>query len=494
MRDTLEQSPSWFPRVAGLLVMSLFLTYPALAHEKLKRSTPADGARVSMLREIRLTFTEPPELTFTKIRLLDSAERELPLSPIRLVPDTAGQVVADLAGDLSPGLYTVAWQVAGRDGHPTRGRFTFTVMAPNDTAPSESAGGQPPPTRPPASPDHDVAPGAFDAESSAFVVVRSLTFMAFLTIIGVVAFRFLVLGSMRRSKGLIRIDFITEAERRAASIGVAGGVLLLVMSVFRLYAQSYAVHGGEDAANVPLILAMIGETVWGWGWIIQAVTAVSLIVLLSLARGGLRRAWTLGLLASIAAAVSPALSGHAASVPRLSGLTILGDSIHVLGAGGWLGTLLILVGAGIPASRVVAGEERHAAIARLVNAYSPVALASAGVTALTGLFAAWIHVSAVPNLWRTPYGVTLLIKTVVLTGVAATGAYNWRFVRPRLGDAGGTSRIARSARLELLIALIVIVVTAVLVAEPTPSTQDAMGYRHSPIPPAVGANFPTGPQ
>jgi len=53
--------------------------------------------------------------------------------------------------------------------------------------------------------------------------------------------------------------------------------------------------------------------------------------------------------------------------------------------------------------------------------------------------------------------------------VVGVGAYNWRLVRRRLGDEVTTRQLRRSATLELCIALVVVAVTAVLVATPTPA-------------------------
>ena len=56
----------------------------------------------------------------------------------------------------------------------------------------------------------------------------------------------------------------------------------------------------------------------------------------------------------------------------------------------------------------------------------------------------------------------------LLAGVAALGFYNWRRVLPTLGDDAATHRLRRSARVELGLGLVVLLVTAVLVALPTP--------------------------
>ncbi|MEP7325588.1 MAG: TolC family protein [Gemmatimonadota bacterium] len=64
---------------ALLLLAGLMLAAsPAAAHEKLKPSSPIDGAQIpGSLRDLRLTFLEAPEQTFTRIRLLDSNHQEI---------------------------------------------------------------------------------------------------------------------------------------------------------------------------------------------------------------------------------------------------------------------------------------------------------------------------------------------------------------------------------------------------------------------------------
>jgi putative copper export protein len=90
------------------------------------------------------------------------------------------------------------------------------------------------------------------------------------------------------------------------------------------------------------------------------------------------------------------------------------------------------------------------------------------VVAATGVVNALFHVTAPAQLWTTAYGQFLLAKLALLSVVAATGFYNWRRVRPLLGDEAGALRLRRSARVELLVGGAAILVTAILVALPTP--------------------------
>lgn len=193
-----------------------------------------------------------------------------------------------------------------------------------------------------------------------------------------------------------------------------------------------------------------------------------------LARRGGGTGWVLAALGAVVLAFTPALSGHAASSPRLVPLAVLADGIHVIGAAGWLGSLLVVVAVGIPSALLLEEGARGAAVADLFNAFSPTALTFAGMTMFTGVFAAWIHLGTVTALWQSQYGRILLLKLAILSITAGTGVYNWLRVKPSLGDETGVFRIRRTARAELAVGILVLIVTAILVATPTPMDVTAL--------------------
>jgi copper transport protein len=155
-------------------------------------------------------------------------------------------------------------------------------------------------------------------------------------------------------------------------------------------------------------------------------------------------------------------------------LAVVSDGFHVLGVGGWLGSLLVTIGVGVPAALTLREGQRGEAVADLINAYSPTALAFAALVAATGVVAGWIHVGSVAALWQSTYGRTLLVKLAILFVVAGTGAYNWLRVRPALGDVEGARRVRRSGSVELAAGAVVLIITAILVATPTPMDSTAM--------------------
>lgn len=469
------------------VLTSLACSTPAIAraHGALKSSSPAAGAHLTATpREIRLTFTEAPELAVTRIELIGPDGKPLPLGALHKVADSAQVIVVRITGPLVAGAYSVRWQITGKDGHPVRDRFSFTIVpgaaglgvaadSLTDAAGDSSAAGGTPQEM-----HHDPASmpqseNGFDAESPLYAVIRWLSFAGILLVLGAVSFHYFVLGSLRRMNA--EAALLAPASARAASIGGWAAAALLVVTLLRLYAQSYALHGAGQALSADLLTSLVTQTAWGRGWLLQIAAVVMAVLAFRGARRGRTWGWPAVVVAALMLAVTPALSGHAASTPRLTSLAILADTAHVVGAGGWMGSLTVLLAAGIPSALRLSAGERGPAVAGLVNAFSPTALVFAAIAAATGVFAAWLHLGTVSGLWQSDYGRTLLFKIAVLAMVAGTGAYNWRRVRPTLGATAGTRRIRRSATVEVTAAVLVLAVTAVLVATPPPATMSGMG-------------------
>lgn len=459
-------APSRVAIVAAILV----LLFPglALAHLALTGSTPEKGAHLAVApREIRLTFSEEVEAAVARIRLLSANGSEVATSAVRQPADSAQMIVADISGALEAGAYTIEWQVIGQDGHPVRGSIPF-VIAPGATglggvmtapmADTTTAQHHDPRSMP--------SGEGFGAESLGYVIVRWLQFTALLIVIGAVAFSLVVLGLLRRTEP--DSGTLPLMQSRTATVGLWASSALLALVFARLVAQSVAMHPPGQAFSGGLVTAMLTSTVWGWGWILQLLAAALAVAAFYMARRQRALGWPIAAVACVALAITPALSGHAASAPRFTGLAIALDTLHVIGAAGWLGSLLLLFAVGIPVAMRQDETQRGATVARLVNAFSPTALAFAGLVVLTGLFSGWLHIGLSAALWESDYGQTLLIKMAILSVVLATGAYNWLRVKPALGDDRGAHRIRRSAGVEVGVAVVVLLVTAVLVATPPP--------------------------
>ncbi len=325
----------------------------------------------------------------------------------------------------------------------------------------------------------------FDAGSPSYVAVRWLWYLSLTLGIGAVAFRCCVLPRVRLP-GSLR----TELLLQLAALGRAAALFSLLAGGVRLLAQSYAVLG-EVSGEITVLLT---GTTWGGGWWLQTVSAAFAFVGFHLAARRVRGGWLLAALATLAGAVAPAFSGHAVAA-RLQPWPIVADTLHVLGAGGWIGSLGVLLIAALPVAMharfddlpdtagLAAIDPGLDAAAGLVRAFSALALSCVAVLLLTGVFAGWLHIGSFAALLHSAYGKVLMLKLAALLPALTLGAYNFRRLQPVMHRPGTAQRLQRSARVELSCAVLVLLLTAVLVATPQPA--DAAMSAAVPAAPAV---------
>lgn len=98
-------------------------------HIGLASSVPAKDSHVTApLREIRLTFTGPINVTKAGVELVSADGKNVPLDSLRAVPDSARVAVARVAGTLAQGMYTVRSNAIAADGSAGKGSFNFMYM------------------------------------------------------------------------------------------------------------------------------------------------------------------------------------------------------------------------------------------------------------------------------------------------------------------------------------------------------------------------------
>lgn len=463
---------------------------PSLRHTVLEASSPArDTVLDASPSRLRLTFNERIDPQLATVRLLAEDGTAQPLGEL-VRGDSAQEIVAAITAPVAPGRYTVEWRVVGADGHPVGGDYAFTVEPPPDVeadtgdigAAGPPAGAVPVDPGAPA-PGDPGAPGPGDVQrdepsagpsvgSPAYVAVRWLTFAALLVAIGAVGFRWIVLGTLGRSS-MAADALVAPAAERAATIGRGALVFLILAAGARLLTQLSviappgAVAPGGDG-NGGLLRALLFNTAWGWGWLIQVIAAIAGVLAFNAALRSPRRGWLFAAGIAVLLAITPALSGHAVAATRLPGIAVAADWTHMIAVSAWLGTLLFVIGVGIPEAIRADTSTAGRAIGDMVRIFSPAALVLAGIAAGTGVVSAVFQLSALSDLWASAYGRTLLVKLGVVALVAAAGAYNWLRIKPRLSDAADASRLRASGALELAAAAIVLLITAILVATPTP--------------------------
>ena len=454
---------SWRHALAIAVLGTLALPSVADAHPRLKRSSPSVGERLHATPAfLRFWFSEVPELKLTSLTLVDSAGHAIALGTVQRDPGDKIGVFAAILAPLAPGAYTAKWKTAAADGHPTDGIVTFTVVpagAAPVSAPDSGA-------RTNMNPDSGLTAVTKLGDAGtpleiSYVVARALSFASLLVVIGAVIFQFAVLP-----RALADADLSARVARAVAGVG-GGAAAVLALAAFGKLALQVQVLNLFDPSQATSVGVLVGSTRWGVAWMVQVGGALLAWTAFRAARRN-PSWWSAAAVMALVLSTSPALAGHAGSAPRLTALAVAADTGHILGASGWMGSLFVMTVIAIPLIVSVGGKDRWLNIASLVNAFSPTALAFATLLALTGLFAAWLHLGSVGAVLTSGYGRTLLLKLIVLVPLAATGAYNWRRVRPVLGTTEATSLLRKTAIAELSIAVAVICVTAALVATEPP--------------------------
>jgi uncharacterized membrane protein len=278
---------------------------------------------------------------------------------------------------------------------------------------------------------------------------RELTqFVGYFLAVGSIGFRF---GIVRRSR------MITDEARKilradnAALLGMLGVFLLLISFVGGLYLLSAL----RKIAFVEMLPPKLGPFEFK-----LAMLAVALIGY-RLVRTDPSIGWALASIGVLCVVLQPLYTG------KLAGKI---NAIHILAASTWLGTLLVLTVIGIRGviRSNTTGQQRAELVADLVNSFSPLALTAATIVGITGVTTAWLHLKRLSALYTTSYGIALIVKLILVAIVVALGAWNWRRVRPSLGNEGSENTIRRSATMELAFAALVLIATSVLVTLPSP--------------------------
>jgi copper transport protein len=281
--------------------------------------------------------------------------------------------------------------------------------------------------------------------------------------VGAVGFRYTALrGGV--VPGSVGEQVHADAARRAAWLGLFGtalGAFLLARALPALAARRHTTVTALVTGSLQPALQVI----------LLALAIAGFLLVLARGRNGATAArfgWMLAALGVVLTQLRGALGGQ---------LLRLVNPLHVLFASLWIGTLFVLVVAGIGAvlQDEPARERRGSIVADMVNRFSPLAVASAGLVALFGVITAWRHLHRLSALWTTPYGYALLAKLVVVGVVMTLGAWNWRRQRPRLGSEDAARAIRRSATAELIAAGVVLLITGVLVSLPSPPREPAGG-------------------
>ncbi|GAA3184062.1 copper resistance protein CopC [Blastococcus jejuensis] len=463
--------------LAGLLLAGVGLAGPAAAHATLVSTDPGEGARLETAPDaVTLEFSEGVSLGAGYARVV-TADGDRVDTGAADVDD--GVLTIPLRSDLPDAGYLVSYRVVSADSHPISGTFSFVVGDGELVASGASAG------------EGDVDP-----------VVGAL----------LPAARWLGFGGLALAVGIPVLALACWpggwASRRLRRLATAGTVAVGVSSAVGLLLQGpYAAGSGLSAIFDPALLSATASSGVGWAGFVRLLLVAELWALLLPAwrrgsgpsRGALvlAGALALGLVGSTAAV------GHPVAGPWPV-LAVLVTAVHVGAMVVWLGGLAGLL------SGALRPETPADDVAAVLTRFSRLAFTSVVALVVSGIVQTVREVASPTALLTTAYGRLLMIKIAfVLVALTAAGVSRvW--VQQRLGvrrsrPAGRSSLTAhafaatadgpgddgpadeaadarrrqqaegvtehlpslrRSVSAELLVAVVVLALSAILVATP----------------------------
>lgn len=445
---------------------------PALGHAVLVSSSPSADARVAAAPDrVILSFSEPVEIVQgDAIDVVDAEGGDVTSGPATNAAE-ARVVEIPLRPGLGDGTYTVRYSVVSSDAHVIPGVLVFGV-GPGELGPPYLAGTSEGPSE----------TGPWGVSS------RFLEMVGLGGLIGLLAFRWLVWAPALRGAP------VAEGERQAVLAWgrdvywVAFGALAvgaMLAEGYLLVVQSASVLGTGvldalgDATGVSQVLGdtRFGSLVQLRGALLFGLFAIGAVQFIReygnagsprppSATGSRAGALLMaGLLLAVLGGI--AAQGHA-SVAPWSRVQIGAQLVHIVAVAVWIAglALLALSWRRLPA---VAPEAGPALSTRLLARFSRVALIAVGLVVLTGVVRSLGELDDPAELWETAYGRSILLKIGLLIPIGALALYNRKVLEalrrvPR-PNAATMRLVRRVAASELALALAVVVVASLLVAQ-----------------------------
>lgn len=458
--------------LTAALLLAVVAT-PVAAHAYLSDSDPGNGEQLeSVPDEVTLYFSgdgvQNAEITVTgpdgdvvgDEPVIDPDDTQIVRVPLEGAPD----------GDDSAGMYTVEWEVLADDGHTTSGTFFFSVGdepldrdAVLETYEDDETDESPPPLE---------------------TVAKGLALVALVGLVGGPVTAAVAVYPVTERFGTAT----RSVDRRLARLFAGASVLLVAAVVAHGVAQMPTDSVG--ALSTDTVLEFVGMPL-GQAWLVQVALAGSLVALsLAPVAGAVsRRSWLAGtVVGAVGVGAAVSWTSHSATaVGRLQGTLV--DFGHVVGAGLWVGGLLVLALVVPSVLRDVAATDRAALAAGTVRRYSLLALAGVTLAAASGLVLAAWHVPDLAALGGTVYGTALSAKTLlVLLALGFGGFTRFALLRrlepardvdpgsaasadggePRAREDGDTvATFRRAVRLELALLVVVLLLSGLLTSIPT---------------------------
>jgi copper transport protein len=400
----------------------------AYAHPVTIDSSPRPFASVSSApREVVVIFSEPIELSYSKISVLGPDGSRVDTNDPRHADGDTATIAVTLQPSLPEGVYTVTTKVLSAvDGHVVDGAITFGI----GTAPAQGGGNQT------GAPSEIISP----AESAS----------RFPGMVGQVMVVGAAFGTLWLWRPIDRVPWLSGAvatkrpsiDRAMLKIVIIGAALVLASNVAIITVQ---------AIDIGASIADAIATRFGSVWMTRMIeSSILMIIAFVVWRKAVKndtvpsRAEMLAVLVmGLAVLVTSSLIAHAAATENVAAILI--DFFHNAAASIWIGGLILMGFVAVPRLMSLEDERaRSAAVSILIPRFSTVVVTILGLVLITGPLLLFFIESDLSLTLASTYGKILAAKLGLAGVMVAMGAYSQFAVQKKAvtAMAGGGSSVS----------------------------------------------------
>ena len=409
----------------ALIAICLSIVMPAgsaSAHAGLEESEPKPSSWLaSSPSEIVLYFDEPVGVVFARIQILDQDGKEVFETRPTRDEDDHSTVRANI-DKLGDGTWVVVWRVASSDSHPVQGPFAFSIGTNASDVTSILNN------------DADQRHGL----NNLFNFIRFVMFAGILALIG--------------GLGLVAFAAQKSPSIRTRMSLWGAWTLAIVASIQALFA--YGPHASGVKVYSVTDLSLLSDTMtttFGQATLIRIVLLLGFSLLLVTIAYRNKRTWrAIALGASVAIAATFSAVGHpSGQSPVAFSFTL--DVIHLLAVSLWIGALFL----------ITIDRKFWLKSTQSMLWFSRTAGYSVAIISATGIAQTLLLMDGMRNVFVLEYGQKLAVKVALVVVLVAIGALSRAALRK-----SGPAKLHQSVVVESLIALIVVGITALIVALP----------------------------
>ena len=274
---------------------------------------------------------------------------------------------------------------------------------------------------------------------AAGIAAKALTYAFSLTAAGGAIFIFLFVRRLHDSER----DHIANVTRALA-------LLAMIVTAARLPLIAGALGGELSSMWDGSLLSFVFQSSEGYA---AQVRAAGLLLILVLGDRSSPAA-ALAAIGAVIVSASFAFTGHSLALERgLFPQMLL--TIHLIGVSCWVGAFYPL--------RHLTHRSDVASVGSIMKRFGELALYVVGALIAAGVVLLWILIGSPLALFDSAYGRLVAIKLLIVAGLLSLAAVNKLLLTPALlrGDVSALRRLRRSITIELALAGLILIVTAV---------------------------------